>query len=176
MVDMKRAAECPDQIKKEICINKMLSHENVVKFYGHRREGTIQYLFLEYCSGGELFDRIGNNRCLQSREVGVRLWGNVFSSIAGLDLLRIASWYSIGSPNSSKFRKHVEWHSQLLFHIVELIPSLFAKALNFLLGFLHASCVLSFGCSVALSPGEGVHLQIKMDDSIILQSWKGVLA
>lgn len=59
IVDMKRAMECPDQIKKEICINKMLNHENIVKFYGHRREGSIQYLFLEYCSGGELFDRIG---------------------------------------------------------------------------------------------------------------------
>ncbi|XP_045411703.1 serine/threonine-protein kinase Chk1 isoform X1 [Lemur catta] len=58
IVDMKRAIDCPENIKKEICINKMLNHENVVKFYGHRREGTIQYLFLEYCSGGELFDRI----------------------------------------------------------------------------------------------------------------------
>ncbi|NXU77839.1 CHK1 kinase, partial [Oreotrochilus melanogaster] len=58
IVDMKRAAECPENIKKEICINKMLNHENVVKFYGHRREGATQYLFLEYCSGGELFDRI----------------------------------------------------------------------------------------------------------------------
>ena len=58
IVDMKRAIDCPENIKKEICINKMLSHENVVKFYGHRREGHIQYLFLEYCSGGELFDRI----------------------------------------------------------------------------------------------------------------------
>ncbi|XP_010179761.1 PREDICTED: serine/threonine-protein kinase Chk1-like, partial [Mesitornis unicolor] len=52
IVDMKRAAECPENIKKEICINKML------RFYGHRREGATQYLFLEYCSGGELFDRI----------------------------------------------------------------------------------------------------------------------
>ncbi|OXB56014.1 hypothetical protein ASZ78_015478 [Callipepla squamata] len=58
IVDMKRAADCPENIKKEICINKMLSHDNVVKFYGHRREGPTQYLFLEYCSGGELFDRI----------------------------------------------------------------------------------------------------------------------
>ncbi|NXD88343.1 CHK1 kinase, partial [Halcyon senegalensis] len=58
IVDMKRAAECPENIRKEICINKMLNHENVVKFYGHRREGATQYLFLEYCSGGELFDRI----------------------------------------------------------------------------------------------------------------------
>ncbi|XP_062450552.1 serine/threonine-protein kinase Chk1 [Rhea pennata] len=58
IVDMKRAADCPENIKKEICINKMLNHENVVRFYGHRREGATQYLFLEYCSGGELFDRI----------------------------------------------------------------------------------------------------------------------
>lgn len=62
IVDMKRAAECPENIKKEICINKMLSHENVVRFYGHRREGATQYLFLEYCRGGELFDRIGAAR------------------------------------------------------------------------------------------------------------------
>lgn len=58
IVDMKRAADCPENIKKEICINKMLNHANIVKFYGHRKEGTIQYLFLEYCRGGELFDRI----------------------------------------------------------------------------------------------------------------------
>ncbi|XP_068098499.1 serine/threonine-protein kinase Chk1 [Hyperolius riggenbachi] len=58
IVDMKRAADCPENIKKEICINKMLSHANIVKFYGHRKEGNIQYLFLEYCRGGELFDRI----------------------------------------------------------------------------------------------------------------------
>lgn len=71
IVDMKRAAECPDQIKKEICINKMLNHENIVKFYGHRREDTIQYLFLEYCSGGELFDRIGTE-CSLSFKGGLR--------------------------------------------------------------------------------------------------------
>ncbi|NWI15632.1 CHK1 kinase, partial [Crypturellus soui] len=58
IVDMKRAAECPEAVKKEICIHKMLDHENVVRFYGHRREGATHYLFLEYCSGGELFDRI----------------------------------------------------------------------------------------------------------------------
>ncbi|XP_060702878.1 serine/threonine-protein kinase Chk1 isoform X2 [Hemiscyllium ocellatum] len=57
-VDTARALDCPENIKKEICINKMLSHPNIVRFYGHRREGSIQYLFLEYCSGGELFDRI----------------------------------------------------------------------------------------------------------------------
>ncbi|XP_048471630.1 serine/threonine-protein kinase Chk1 isoform X1 [Rhincodon typus] len=57
-VDTARALDCPENIRKEICINKMLNHPNIVRFYGHRREGNIQYLFLEYCSGGELFDRI----------------------------------------------------------------------------------------------------------------------
>ncbi|ROL47583.1 Serine/threonine-protein kinase Chk1 [Anabarilius grahami] len=38
----------------------MLSHPNIVRFFGHRSEGTTQYIFLEYCSGGELFDRIDN--------------------------------------------------------------------------------------------------------------------
>ncbi|XP_069750556.1 serine/threonine-protein kinase Chk1 isoform X2 [Narcine bancroftii] len=57
-VDTTRARDCPDNIKKEICINKMLNHANIVRFYGHRREAHIQYLFLEYCCGGELFDRI----------------------------------------------------------------------------------------------------------------------
>ncbi|XP_073441051.1 serine/threonine-protein kinase Chk1 isoform X2 [Dendrobates tinctorius] len=58
IVDMKRASDCPENIKKEICINKMLNHPNIVKFYGQRKEGSIHYLFLEYCRGGELFDRI----------------------------------------------------------------------------------------------------------------------
>lgn len=39
----------------------MSNYESVVKFYGHRGESNIQYLFLEYCSGGELFDRIEPN-------------------------------------------------------------------------------------------------------------------
>lgn len=38
---------------------QMLSHANIVRFFGHRKEGLTMYLFLEYCSGGELFDRIG---------------------------------------------------------------------------------------------------------------------
>ncbi|KAG7483869.1 hypothetical protein MATL_G00042980 [Megalops atlanticus] len=58
VVDMSRAKDCPENVKKEVCINKLLSHPNIVRFFGHRVEGNTQYLFLEYCSGGELFDRI----------------------------------------------------------------------------------------------------------------------
>ena len=37
----------------------MLNHERIIKYYGSRKDGKVQYLFLEYASGGELFDRIG---------------------------------------------------------------------------------------------------------------------
>ncbi|KAG9333099.1 hypothetical protein JZ751_013523 [Albula glossodonta] len=64
VVDTSRAKDCPENVKKEVCVNKLLSHPNIVRFFGHRREGHTQYLFLEYCSGGELFDRIGERNTL----------------------------------------------------------------------------------------------------------------
>lgn len=59
VLDASRAKDCPEIIRKEVCIHKVLSHANIVRFFGHRHEGHTRYLFLEYCSGGELFDRIG---------------------------------------------------------------------------------------------------------------------
>ena len=38
----------------------MLNHDSIIRFYGQRKEDNRQYLFLEYASGGELFDKIGN--------------------------------------------------------------------------------------------------------------------
>ncbi|KAL4658601.1 serine/threonine-protein kinase Chk1 [Arapaima gigas] len=58
VVDTSRADDCAENVKKEVCVHKLLSHPNIVRFFGHRREGHTQYIFLEYCSGGELFDRI----------------------------------------------------------------------------------------------------------------------
>jgi hypothetical protein len=43
---------------------KMLQSPLFIHFYGSRTEGNIQYLFLEYASGGELFDRIGVCMCV----------------------------------------------------------------------------------------------------------------
>lgn len=51
-------AEAAENFKKEICVHRMLSHDNIIKYYGHRKDGPQQYIFLEYASGGELFDRI----------------------------------------------------------------------------------------------------------------------
>uniref|UniRef100_A0A3Q2QTE2 Serine/threonine-protein kinase Chk1 n=1 Tax=Fundulus heteroclitus TaxID=8078 RepID=A0A3Q2QTE2_FUNHE len=58
VIDTSQGKECADNVKKEVCIHKMLTHPNIVKFFGHRKEGPTVYLFLEYCTGGELFDRI----------------------------------------------------------------------------------------------------------------------
>ena len=40
----------------------MLKHKQIVQCYGSRQDGNRQYIFLEYCSGGELFDRIEPDR------------------------------------------------------------------------------------------------------------------
>ncbi|XP_068600759.1 serine/threonine-protein kinase Chk1 [Brachionichthys hirsutus] len=58
VIDTSQAKECAESVKKEICVHKSLSHANIVRFFGHRKEGPTVYLFLEYCTGGELFDRI----------------------------------------------------------------------------------------------------------------------
>ena len=55
-----------DNLKKEICVMKMLRHENIIRFFGQRtEEGSVCYLFLEYASGGELFDRIEPDRGME---------------------------------------------------------------------------------------------------------------
>ncbi|OTF80958.1 serine/threonine-protein kinase Chk1-like protein, partial [Euroglyphus maynei] len=53
-------AEQDKQIKKEICIHKNIRHENIIGFYGQRRdeESKIEYIFLEYAQNGELFEHI----------------------------------------------------------------------------------------------------------------------
>ncbi|XP_034034297.1 serine/threonine-protein kinase Chk1 [Thalassophryne amazonica] len=58
VIDTSQSNECAENVKKEICIHKMLNHANIVRFFGHRKEELTMYLFLEYCTGGELFDRI----------------------------------------------------------------------------------------------------------------------
>lgn len=57
-------AAAKDNIRKEVCILKLLSPTEtdsdlpIVRCYGSRTEGHLQFIFLEFLSGGELFDRI----------------------------------------------------------------------------------------------------------------------
>ncbi|CAL1547190.1 unnamed protein product [Lymnaea stagnalis] len=57
-----------ENVRKEICIHKMLDHKNIIKFYGYRHAKGIEYLFLKYASGGELFDRIEPDRGMKLRD------------------------------------------------------------------------------------------------------------
>lgn len=65
ILDSETNSDCLEVVKKEVCIHKMLTHGNIVRFFGHRKESNLQYIFLEYCSGGALFDRIGKCKLLK---------------------------------------------------------------------------------------------------------------
>ncbi|KAA0189200.1 hypothetical protein HAZT_HAZT002839 [Hyalella azteca] len=58
MVDLIKHPEAETNVKKEMLIHKLLKHPNIIKFFGCRREAHMQYMFLEYAVGGELYDRI----------------------------------------------------------------------------------------------------------------------
>lgn len=57
IINLKQVAS-PEDIRKEICIHRMLNDVHIIRFYGSRTDGEKQYLFLEYAAGGELFDKI----------------------------------------------------------------------------------------------------------------------
>jgi len=57
-IDLEQYPDAEETVKKEICVHKLLKHKQIVQCYGSRQEGSRQFIFLEYCSGGELFDRI----------------------------------------------------------------------------------------------------------------------
>ncbi|XP_013783485.1 serine/threonine-protein kinase Chk1-like [Limulus polyphemus] len=58
VLNLSNRKDAAESVRKEICIHRMLSHENIIKFFGQRSERSCQYIFLEYAAGGELFDRI----------------------------------------------------------------------------------------------------------------------
>lgn len=68
MVDCEKHPDAASSVKKEVCIQKILAHPNILKFFGKRTQGSIEYIFLEYAAGGELFDRIGelNINCVKT--------------------------------------------------------------------------------------------------------------
>lgn len=59
MVDLKKHPDASVSVKKEVCIQKALQHSHILRFFGQRSQANIEYIFLEYAAGGELFDRIG---------------------------------------------------------------------------------------------------------------------
>ncbi|XP_065155267.1 serine/threonine-protein kinase grp isoform X2 [Atheta coriaria] len=58
IVDLQRAGDAKDCVYKEERIHRMLHHPHIIKLLGKREESNVAYLFLEFASGGELFDKI----------------------------------------------------------------------------------------------------------------------
>lgn len=66
MIDLKKHPDASNAVKKEVCIQKSLQNTNILRFFGKRTQDNIEYIFLEYAAGGELFDRIGVLNSLQT--------------------------------------------------------------------------------------------------------------
>lgn len=60
MIDIVKHPDARQNVKKETTVHRMLNHPYIIKYFGQRSEVGMEYIFLEYASGGELFDRIGN--------------------------------------------------------------------------------------------------------------------
>lgn len=99
MVDLKKHPDAEASVKKEVCIQKILSHLNILRFFGKRSQGTIEYIFLEYAAGGELFDRIGKNQ---------------FSVIYFHKKILSLYFNSYNSMNETKFNVLLSFHSPFL--------------------------------------------------------------
>jgi serine/threonine protein kinase len=59
-------------LASQMVIHKSLDHQHIVHFYGFEQIDIFVYMFLEYASGGELFDAIGLFWLSGSRVDGIR--------------------------------------------------------------------------------------------------------
>lgn len=59
IIDCEKHKDASDSVKKEVHIHRLLTHPNIIRYYGQRKENLREYIFLEYAAGGELFNKIG---------------------------------------------------------------------------------------------------------------------
>jgi len=60
IIDLKNYPGALAMVKKEAAIHCWMKHSSIIRYFGHRQCKDYYYIFLEYASGGELFDRIGS--------------------------------------------------------------------------------------------------------------------
>jgi len=67
-------------LKRELEILKTLDHPNIVKFYETYQDDKFFHFVMEFCSGGELLERIADTGCLNERESSI-IMKKVFSAV-----------------------------------------------------------------------------------------------
>jgi len=75
-------------LKRELQILRKLDHPNIIKFYETYQDEKYFYLVMEYCSGGELLDRIAKEGRLNEKEV-LHIMRKAFSAVKHLHTLGI---------------------------------------------------------------------------------------
>jgi len=65
-IDLQAHPTCKAAVNKEINIHRRLEHQHIITYYGDRMDDdqTTRYIFLEYCNGTELYDRIDPDKGL----------------------------------------------------------------------------------------------------------------
>ncbi|XP_031847438.1 serine/threonine-protein kinase grp isoform X1 [Nomia melanderi] len=67
IIDLETKKVASRAVRKESSIHSVLFNPNIIRCFGRRSELNVEYIFLEYASGGELFDRI-------EPDVGMPAW------------------------------------------------------------------------------------------------------
>ncbi|XP_046411151.1 serine/threonine-protein kinase grp [Neodiprion fabricii] len=67
MIDLAKHPDARQNVRKETTIHRMLSNPHIIHYFGQRSEPAMEYIFLEYAAGGELFDRI-------EPDIGMPIW------------------------------------------------------------------------------------------------------
>jgi len=78
---MKAHVQNVDSLRKEIEITQKLDHPNIVRLFAVYEDRCCLYLVMELCEGGELFDRLVEEKYLTEPTVR-KVMKQVFSSIA----------------------------------------------------------------------------------------------
>jgi calcium-dependent protein kinase len=73
---------------QEIAILRGIDHPNIIKFYDLFEEPTVVHIVMEYCSGGELFDRIIEKGSLSEHEAA-RIMYKIVGAVNHLHLLGV---------------------------------------------------------------------------------------
>ncbi|XP_023707074.1 probable serine/threonine-protein kinase fhkA [Cryptotermes secundus] len=80
-IDLEKHSGAQSSVQEEVFIHRMVNHLNIVRFYGHRHEGNLKYIFLESLSGGDLFDCITEPDRGITNSAGQRYFNEILSGV-----------------------------------------------------------------------------------------------